>query len=604
MKKIILGLAALLTLTAQSQMAMAKGDKKDPVVMKIDGKEVRASEFEYFYNKNNDQEVVEEKTFDEYVDLFVNYKLKVAEAYHQGVDTTQAYQTELAGYRAQLSEPYLQIQGWADTLLQQVKDRRNYEVHAAHLLLTCDDNTPQATVDSLYEQILEYKHAVDNGANFDSLARAKSQDPSARQNGGDLGYFSALQMVYPFEKASFTTPVGQTSVVRSRFGWHLIKVFDKRRSEGEVLVAHIMKMLPRMASADVQQQVKTQMDSIYDELQNGAEWDALCAETSEDQYTAQKGGAYPWINRTARFPKEWLDVCYELQEKGSYSKPFATQFGWHIVKLLDKRTEVESDSLQDAKLKEQLAKDPDRVKDGELAYLQQVRGRLAKDKKLSKVAADWSDEQVKEWADRQLEVENPDFKNLYREYHDGLMLFDVSSKAVWDKATQDTVGLQKFFDTHRSDYAFDKPRYKGAFIECVDDDQLFDALKNIYDNNDPIAAADIVRATVLKDTILTPNPKAPRFHIVNGLFSQGDNTCVDAQCLKVEGATFTPKERMPRVMTYGRVLNVPDDLSDVRGAVVADYQTELEKIWVAELRQKYQVVINQKELKKLSGASK
>lgn len=598
MNKMLMGAMALLALNALPQQAEAKGDKKDPVVMTIDGKDVRRSEFEYFYNKNNDQEVAEEKTFDEYVELFVNYKLKVAEAYRQGVDTTQAYKDELMGYRKQLVEPYLQVKDWPEQLLQQTKERRKYEVHASHLLLTCDENAPQETVDSLYNVVLGYQHQVEQGASFDSLARLYSQDPSARQNAGDLGYFSALQMVYPFEQAAFETPVGKTSIVRSRFGWHLISVIDKRESAGDVLVAHIMKNMPRGPQADDMPDPKAAIDSIYAALQAGADWNDLCAENSDDKYTSDKGGAYPWLNRQARFPKEWLDVCYQL-EKEQYSKPFATQFGWHIVKLLDARKEAPADSAQDARLKEQLAKDPERVKAGQQAFIAQVRERLANDKKLRKVAAGWSDEQVMDWADKQLEVENADFRNLYREYHDGLMLFDVSSKAVWDKASQDSVGLAKFFNDNRANYVFEKPRFKGAFIECQDDDALYDALKNIYDNNDPIAAADVVRATVLTDTLLTPNPKAPRFHIVNGLFSEGDNACIDKQHLNVKGATFTPKEKMPRVMTYGRILTAPDDLNDVRGTVVADYQTELEKIWVAELRQKYSVKINQKEMDKM-----
>ncbi len=599
MKKLILGLAAMLALTAEPEEAGAKSDKKDPVVMTIAGQDVRRSEFEYFYNKNNGQDVAEEKTFDEYVDLFVNYKLKVAEAYSQGVDTTQAYKDELAGYRKQLAEPYLQIQGWPDSLLQQSKDRRKWEVKASHLLLMCDDNTPQNTVDSLYGVIQGLQHEVENGADFDSLARLYSQDPSARQNAGDLGYFTGLQMVYPFEQAAFTTPVGHSSIVRSRFGWHLLKVFDKREGSGEVLVAHIMKSLPRGPQADNAPDLEQQVDSIYAVLVAGGDWNQVCAENSDDMSTAQKGGEYPWLNRTARFPKEWLDACYALQNKGDISRPFQTQFGWHIVKLLDKRKEAPADSAMDAQLKEQLAKDPERIKAGQKAYVAQCRQRLAANKKLRKQAAGWTDEQVLEWADAQLEVENEEFRNIYREYHDGLMLFDVSSKAVWDKASQDTVGLQKFFEEHRSNYAFDKPRFKGAFIECADDDTLYDKLKEIYDHNAPLAAADVVRNEVLTDSILTPNPKAPRFHIVNGLFSEGDNACVDVERLHVEGATFTPKEKMPLVMTYGKVLTEPDDLADVRGAVVADYQTQLEEAWVAQLRNKYKVKINQKELDKL-----
>lgn len=595
-----LALVALLALAAVPQQAEAKKNAKDPVVMTIAGKDVRRSEFEYFYNKNNSDDVAEQKTFDEYVELFINYKLKVAEAYAQGVDTTEAYLSELAGYRSQIAEPYLQVSDWPQHLLDEVKERRKWEVHASHLLLTCNEDAPQEEADSLYQVLLGYQHEVEQGANFDSLCRLYSQEPAARQSGGDLGYFTTLQMVYPFEQAAFTTPVGKTSIVRSRFGWHLVNVLDKRRSEGEVLVAHIMKNLRRGPQQVGTPDPKQQIDSIYQALQEGALWDAMCADCSDDGYTADKGGAYPWISRAARFPKEWLDVCYSL-EPGKYSEPFATQFGWHIVKLLDRRAEAPADSAQDAMLKERLAKDPDRIAAGRHAFAEQVRNEIMTkgDRRLRKDVADWPDEALIEYADNRLELDNPDFINLYREYHDGLMLFDVSGRTVWDKASQDTVGLQRFFDENRAKFRFEKPRFKGAFIECQDDDALYNALKDIYDHHEAIEAADVVRATVLSDTILTPNPKAPRFHIVNGLFSQGDNSCIDERCLHVPGAKFVPKAAMPRVMTYGRLLTEPDDLSDVRGTVVAEYQTVLEEAWVKELRQKYSVKINTKELDKL-----
>ena len=596
MKRQIIGLVVLSALTVIPQTSSAK--TKDPVVMTIAGKPVPRSEFEYFYNKNNQQEAAEGKTFDEYVDLFINYKLKVAEAYSQGVDTTSSYIDELAGYRRQLAEPYLQVEGWADTLVEQYHNRRMYEVHAQHLLLTCDEKTPQATVDSLYEVILDYQKQAEEGEDFSKLASQFSQDPSARQNGGDLGYFGALQMVYPFEQAAYETPLGKTTIVRSRFGWHLVKVIDKRESQGEVMVAHIMKNMPRGPISADTPDPKKQIDSIYQELKKGADFEKICAETSDDKYTVDKGGAYQWLNRSARFPEEWLDVAYSLKNKGDISEPFATQFGWHIMRLLDKRAMAPRDEKADARMKEQFAKDADRMLAGQVRFVEQTRAELAKDKKLKKVAAQWSDDEVLAWADSQLEERYPDFKNLYREYHDGLMLFEVSSKAVWDKAAQDSVGLQQYFEAHRTDYNFETLRFKGAFIECVDDDVLHQALKDIYNHHDALEAADVVRQTILKDSILTPNPKAPRFHIVNGLFKPGDNAAVDAR-MKVPSAKFSPKEKMPRFMTYGRILSKPESLDDVRGSVIADYQNQLEQQWVEELKQKFEVKINQKELDKL-----
>ncbi len=600
MKNQVKCLAALMALVAMPQLAEAKSAEKDPVVMTVAGRPVLRSEFEYFYQKNTQQDAAEKKTFDEYVELFVNYKLKVAEAYSQGVDTTQAYISELAGYRKQLAEPYLQLAGWSDTLVEQYHSRKMTEVHAQHLLLTCDEKTSQHDVDSLYQVILGLQQeAEQEGADFKQLATQYSQDPSAKQNGGDLGYFGPLQMVYPFEKAAYETPVGKTSVVRSRFGWHLVKVVDRRPSEGEVLVAHIMKNIPRGPQVEGAPDPKQQIDSIYNALLSGANWDEICEKCSDDTYTSKKGGAYQWLNRTARFPKEWLDAAYGLKENGQVSEPFATQFGWHIMKLLDKRQTAPRDEKADAKMKDQFQKDADRMKEGRDRFVAQCRQELAANKKLKKVAAAWTDDEVLAWADEQLESTHKDFRDIYREYHDGLMLFDVSSKAVWDKASQDSVGLQRYFDEHRADFTFDQPRFKGAFIECEDDEVLHNALKEIYDHNDPLAAADVVRQTVLKDTLLTPNPKAPRFHIVNGLFKPKDNAAVDVERLKLPDAKFTPKPKMPRYMTYGRVLEAPEVLDDVRGSVVAEYQNELETQWVAELKKKFEVKINQKELDKL-----
>ena len=599
MKATILSLVSLMALSALPQdLSAKKDDKKDPVVFNIGGRDVKKSEFEYFYNKNNQLESLEDKSFDDYVDLFINYRLKVSEGYAQGVDTTQTYIDELAGYRKQLAEPYLTMAGWGDTLVNQAYDRRNWEVKASHLLLTCDKETPKQVVDSLYNVVLGYQHEVEAGASFDSLARNFSQDPSARMNAGDLGYFSSLQMVYPFEQACFNTPVGETTIVRSSFGWHLIKVYDKRRTEGEVMVAHIMKVNPRFPE-DAAASPKQQIDSIYQVLKNGADFAEVCMATSDDQGTAANGGVYNWISRQARFPQEWLDAAFALKEKDEITAPFETSYGWHILKLVDKRTEIPRDSANDERLKQQLLQDEDRMKAGQDAFLAMKRQELMQDKKLAKTVAQWSDEGLLKWLDKNLEDREPDFRNIYREYHDGLMLFEVSNKAVWEKAQLDSIGQEKFFEENRAKYAYEQPKFKGAFVECVDDSLLYNALTSIYENNDAIEAADLVRSTILTDSILTPNPQSPRFHIVNGIFSRGDNDLVDVEQFRIEGATFKARERMPWAKTYGRVISAPESLNDVRGAVIGDYQMELEKEWVAQLKEKFAVKINQKELDKL-----
>lgn len=650
MKKSIIALALLMAATGF--VAEAKTPKKakaaDPVVMTINGKDVTRQEFEYFYNKNSEQDAAAENDFDKYVELFVNYKLKVHEAYSRGVDTTQAYKDELEGYRKQLAEPYLAGEDWKKLALQEVLDHRKYEVHAAHILVRADEKATPKQLAEAWAKLDSMKVELEAGASFDSLARAKSEDPSARQNGGDLGYFSALTMVYPFEKAAFDTPVGEISKVRSSFGVHLLKVIDKRESKGEVMVAHIMCTFDRSKNRVVaREELRPMVDSIYHVLKAGKPFAEVAKECSDDQYTAQNGGAYPWLDGSARFPKEWMDVAFSL-EKGAFSEPFTTDFGWHIMTVLDKRKEPVLTDEQSEQMMARLEKDPARIE--AFKKLQQdkwlsaagvtvnekvlagknrnkVAMTIGKDKYTAQQFDDWCQQKygdektyvsqaeaidawqrdlISSWQEAHLEENYPDFRNLYREYHDGLMLFEVAGNEVWNKATADTAGLQKFFDEHRAQYVWPQPRFKGAFIECADDELLVAALKKIYDNcTDIQKCADMVRAEILTDTILTPNPKQPRFHIVNGLYAPGDNNTVDRMELKLDIEAKAPRDKMPVQMTYGRVLaNGPECLDDVKGAVVTDYQNELEEKWVAALRQKFAVKLNQAELDKMKAEKK
>lgn len=659
--------AALLLLAAGNQLeakAPKKNQASDPVVMNIGGKDVTRSEFLYFYNKNASQEAAEEKSFDEYVDLFVNYKLKVREAESRGVDTTQAYIDELAGYRQQLIEPYMTTENWLDAAVDEVLERQKTEVYAAHILFEARaEATPEKVAEAL-RKLDECQKQLAAGADFDSLARAVSEDPSARQNGGDLGYFSTMRMVYPFEEAAFTTPVGETSVCRSSFGYHLVKVLDKRPSRGEVKVAHIMRSFPRtMAPSQAREVTKQVIDSAYQVLKSGTRTFAeVCADVSDDVYTAKKGGEYNWINSAANFPKEWLDTAFRL-EKGEVSEPFTTDFGWHIMTCIDKRDAAPVTDELRADLAKRLEHDTDRksaalrkklelwAAEEHLQWNEKMRAavmqvladtaltkevleaRTAKLKKpllmfadqkfavaqfvswlnekwsaedfrltdANQTLTDWSNALLTQYEDEHLAEKNAEFGNLYREYHDGLMLFDVASKEVWDKAAADTVGLEKYFEENREKYNWESPRFKGAFIECVDDEALIAKLREIYSSTDSYkVAAERVRAEVLPDTLYTPDPKHPRFHIVNGLYAPGDNATVDRDELKIEGAEVKPRSTMPCQMTFGRVLqNGPEEVGDVRGAVVTDYQNELEQAWVAVLRNKFKVVLYQAELDKL-----
>lgn len=654
--KALVGLT-LLAMTA----TMAQAKVNDPVVMKINGTPVVKSEFEYFYNKNNQQELAEEKSFDEYVQLFINYKLKVAEAVSRGIDTTSAYRDELAGYRAQIAQPYLEDKGWVDLMVNETIERRKEQIDASHILLMVDEKASGAQVKEKEELIMQYKAAVEAGADFDSLAFVVSEDPSARQNKGHLGYFSSGQMVYSFETAAYNTPVGGLSVCRSRFGWHLIKVNDRRADQGEVLIAHIMKMAHVQQGMAARTQAKLQIDSLYAALSHGADFAALATAHSDDQYTAPRGGEYPWLNAAARFPKNWLDAAFALQKKGDFTRPFETDFGWHILRLIDRRDEAVVTDEAREQLREQLSRDAERQAVARKNYIQRLKQEygvkvdaktvalieslvadttvtkelLAKklnkktlmtiDKKaikagafvemvqkkyvnfhlmnLNDVLTSWCDEQVMAYEDSRLEQKYPEFRNLYKEYHDGILLFEVSSGEVWDKASIDTAGLTAYFEKNRAKYAWDEPRFKGAFVECANDERLVNALKEIYAsvNNDAIQASEIIKTTILTDTTYTHGAKTPPFHIVNGLFKRGDNAAIDRDQFRLK-TTYVTKEQFPVVMTFGKLLPAgPEVVDDIRGQVIADYQLELERLWVEQLRLKHKVEIVDKVLMQIKN---
>jgi peptidyl-prolyl cis-trans isomerase SurA len=253
-----------------------KNDKQDPIIATIGSQPIYTSEFQYVYEKNNggNEGAYTRQSVTEYLDLYTKFKLKVMEGESRGLDTTVAFKRELEGYKEQLAQPYLTEKSVTDKLVQEAYERLKQEVNASHILIGLPaDPDPQDTL-AAYNQVLELRKRVTSGESFEKLAKEFSQDPSAAENGGNLGYFTAMQMVYPFEDAAYKTEVGQISMpVRTRFGYHLIKVNDKRQAKGEVKVAHIMvRATPGMPKAD-SLAAKQRIDAIYKRVQRNENWE-------------------------------------------------------------------------------------------------------------------------------------------------------------------------------------------------------------------------------------------------------------------------------------------------------------------------------------------
>lgn len=319
-------------------LAHAQATSSDPVLMTVDGRPVTRGEFEAIYKKNNKDASVTREALDEYLELFMNYKLKVREAEALGMDTVTKFKTELEGYRRQLARPYLIDRELNDALMQEAFQRMQEEVRASHILLqVAPDASPEDTL-AVWKRITALRDRVVKGEDFAAVAKGVggSEDPSAAKNGGDLGYFTALQMVYPFETVAYNTPVGQVSrPVRTRFGYHIIKVTDRRPARGQIRTAHIMLRSTDQDPSEKQAAVAARIAEIHAKLVSGELGFADAAiRYSEDEGSNTKGGELPMFG-TGKMIEEYEDAAFALKADGDISEPVKTRYGWHIIKRLE-----------------------------------------------------------------------------------------------------------------------------------------------------------------------------------------------------------------------------------------------------------------------------
>ncbi|MET4108708.1 peptidylprolyl isomerase [Hymenobacter sp. UYP22] len=373
-KRILFAGTAAAALLAGCQATKPTTKAAAPSVETLGTTEVPASEFAYVYRKNNSSapEFGTKASVQEYLDLYTNFKLKVLEAEQRGLDTTQAFKRELEGYRQQLAQPYLTEKSVTDKLVREAYDRMSKEVNASHILVRITpDASPKDTL-AAYQKITALRQRVTSGEDFAKVARENSEDPSAAENGGKLGYFTAMQMVYPFESVAYSTPAGQVSQpVRTRFGYHIIKVNDVRSAQGEIKVAHLMvRTTPGMPAAD-SVTTKKKVDELYSRLtRQGAAWDKLVSQFSEDAGSAANGGELPPFG-TGRMIPSFEEAAFKLQKPGDISRPVQTPYGWHIIKLIEKQP-VPSFEAMEPTLKSKVAKDS-RSELNKAAFLKRVR---------------------------------------------------------------------------------------------------------------------------------------------------------------------------------------------------------------------------------------
>ena len=589
MKKVLLSIVLL----AGSLMSFAQEDK---VLLTINGEPVMLSEFLYIYEKNNQESSLEKKSMEEYLDLFINFKLKVAEAIAQGVDTTEAFKKELAGYRAQATPKYMQDNEAIDSLVQLSYNRQANVRRAAHIAIQCPANADSATMAAAEAKIQLARERVTTGVEkkvkqgrkwvtvrepeaFADVAREMTDDPAGKENGGELGWIQVFRFVYPFEEAVYNTPVGEvTEVFRSPYGLHIALVEEERAFE-EVHAAHIMKMMPR-GSEGMAIDAKKHIDSLYQVVLAGADFAEIATAHSDDKGSAVRGGDLGWFGR-GMMVQPFENITFDMQP-GEMSEPFPTRFGWHFVKLYEKRGIQPLDSMRQ-QLLNQVKRDV-RYQEAEKSFINKTRAEY-------NLPAEMSNDEVKAYADAHLEEKYADLRNLVREYHDGILLFDVSLREVWDKANKDTEGLAAFFKANKKNYTWDAPRYKGHIIYAKDE-KVAKAAKQIIKSANADSVMSYINQRVNVDSV-------QYVRVERGLWTEGKNAAVDKYAFKNKTAEYTPTEEFPIVVPVGKVIKAPEEYTDVRGQVTTDYQDHLEKLWVQTLRDKYPVVVNEEVLKAL-----
>jgi peptidyl-prolyl cis-trans isomerase SurA len=649
MKKIIV----LLLIFTGIQGAIAQ---KDPVIMEIDGNPVTKSEFLQIYLKNNPDPQFDKASLDEYVEMFTKFKLKVAEAEKLGYDTIPKLRKELDGYRKQLALPYLIDSVENQAMVSQAYDRIKNEVRASHILIRVDANASPKDTLAAYNKIMALKARIEKGEDFASVAKMKngSEDPSAASNGGDLGFFTAFQMVYPFEEKAFTTQIGQVSdPFRTRYGYHIVKVTDKRPSRGTIRVAHIMVTTGKDATAEAKGNAEKKINEIYDKLVAGEKWESLVSLHSDDANSVKKNGELPTFGSgtTQRMVPAFEDAAFSLKEVGQFSKPVKTDFGYHIIKLIEWK-EVSSFESMKKELQTKVNKD-ERSKKTQDAFVSKLKanyhyaykgdknlkwfndkldstyylgkwtadGKLKSNKVLfelngetaaftqqafakyleknyrgvkrdenkvvvAKQYKSWEKAAILEYEEAMLPTKYPEYRALLKEYHDGIILYEIMQDRVWNKAVKDTAGLRAYFMENQSKYTWQK-RLDATVYECLTKDiaaNVSGMLKNDTINSKHVL--DVVN----KDSELNLKVKMNKFDIAQTPFLVGRNLSKGVnQAYEFEGKYYVVK--VAAVLEPGL-----KEFSEAKGMATSDYQNYLESTWLESLKNTHSVKVNKEVL--------
>ena len=628
----------------------------DKILMNIAGKDVTAGEFIRMLRKST--EPGQKADVAVYLDQYINFKLKVADAVGEGIDTTRAFRNELTGYRNQLAQNYLTDPGTKEKLLQLTYQRSLEEVNGWHILINCPEGSEPEDTLLAWQKAAGIKERIVNGEPFEQVARASSDDPSVRINGGNLGYFSVFQMITPFEDAAYSLKKGAVSdPVRTPYGYHIIRVTDKRPSRGKVLVAHIMKVSPPAAGEKETKAAEESINDLYRRLQDGASFSKMAEQYSDDKESAVRGGKLNWFG-AGEIISDFAEAAFAIRDTGSYTKPVRSPYGWHIIKLLEKKPHgsyEEMKSLLESKINQsylnslskktfvgQLKKEYNYrinmpaynwfIRNTDTLVIQGLTkykrsgmpaGNLYTfaDQNLSNsdfasyiekrgsriITADPAyfireslesmiSDQIIKYEDSLLEKKYPDFRYLVNEFHDGILLFDISEKKIWNKVQEDSTGLVKYYEDNKQKYP--GKRAMEACIYTLRDENGEKKLYSAYRKYSRKPGTDQLmknKFNTTGDSLLVINERT---------WIEGEDPELDKIKWTV-GVIRSKIKNYPSLIVIKKVIEPsPLPLEEVRGEIMADYQEFLEKEWTGQLKEKYPVKIDNLILEEVKNSLK
>ena len=638
--------------------AQVFGQKEDPVLFSVAGAPVHASEFEYIYNKTNGKNAdYTRESLQEYLDLYVKFKLKVKRAKEMKLDTITQLKEELDGYRKQLADSYLINKEVTERLVREAYDRSRQDVEISHILFLVSPEASPADSLAAFRKAQAAKRQLDAGEEtFANLAVKISEDKSAPKNNGRVGFLNVPfpNGFYALETAAYTLPLNKVSdPVRTTAGYHLIVVHSRRPARGEIEVAQI---LIRKDERETMEAAEGMIRALYDRLKAGESFEVICRQSSDDRKTADKGG-YLGFFGINRFEAPFEEAAFALAKDGDYSEPVETSVGWHIIKRISYKEPAGYD-LARPQLEARIKRDGrfELARKGMIADIKRNNGFKETPATLDRFAQTLSDtfftfrwkpsganakdvlftlgnqrvtlqdfnaylgdaarermrlretpipdavqtlynafveQRCMTFEERQLEQKYPDFRSLIREYEEGILLFEATRIEVWDKAAQDSVGLEQFFQTIRGKYRWnDRAEVTKYVVDALNMNQM-----------EPLRA------------FVKMNPKESAL----AKFNTGDKPPIQAETFVIErdkspegldlrewatGEVSSPKvDRNTNQFYFLKVEKVipatPKELSEARGYIVADYQDFLEQQWVEALRKAYEVKVNQTVLEKL-----